>query len=103
LACYRATPDGLILTVRLTPRANRDSVDGVSVLSDGREVAVARVRAVPERGAANQALTSLVATALKVPKSAVAVVAGSSARLKQLRIAGDAALLARTISGWPKR
>ncbi|WP_287179828.1 DUF167 family protein, partial [Mesorhizobium sp.] len=47
--------------------------------------------------AANQALERLVAKALGVPRSAVSVVVGGTARLKTLRISGDPAALARGI------
>ena len=49
----------------------------------------ARVRAVPEDGKANQALEMLLARALGMPKSAVTVVAGHTARSKTLRIDGE--------------
>ena len=100
-SCYRREADGVLLTVRLTPRGGRDSVDGIGQLSDGREVVLARVRALPAEGEANTALAALVAKRLRVPKSAVTIVAGHTARVKQMRIAGDAAALAREIESWP--
>ena len=48
--------DHLRLEVRLTPRASCDLIEGEKLLSDGRRVLAARVRAVPEKGAANEAL-----------------------------------------------
>ena len=47
---------GVLITVRLTPRANRDAIDGVETLSDGRRVVKLRVRALPSEGEANAAL-----------------------------------------------
>ena len=44
--------DGLIVTVRLTPKAGRDSIDGIVHLSDGRTVLKARVSAAPSDGEA---------------------------------------------------
>lgn len=79
----------LLLTVRLTPKASRDDLDGVEELSDGRTVLKARVRAVPEKGAANAALIKLLAKSLKLPKSAISLESGSTARLKTLRLEGD--------------
>ena len=61
MRCYRVEPAAVVLTVRLTPRAARDSIDGVGTLSDGREVVLARVRAVPDKGEANRALVELLA------------------------------------------
>ncbi len=94
---YRADPRGILISVRLTPKAARDSLDGVAALADGRAVLRARVRAVPEKGVANRALCDLLAKALGVPKSAVEVVAGATARLKQVRVTGRPEELAPAI------
>ncbi len=85
--------------VRLTPRASRDGIDGVK--SGPNETYVrARVRAVPEDGRANAALVELVADEIGVPKSTVAVVAGHTARLKSLHVAGDPRALEQRITAW---
>jgi uncharacterized protein YggU (UPF0235/DUF167 family) len=86
--------------VRLTPRANRDSVDGVVMLSDGQQVATMRVRAVPEDGAANVALISLVAKTFGRPKSAVTLVRGATQRVKHVRIAGTPNALSAVVDSW---
>jgi uncharacterized protein YggU (UPF0235/DUF167 family) len=80
--------------VRLTPKGGRDVVDGLARLADGTSVLKARVRAAPEDGAANEALRRLLAKSFGVPASAVTLTSGATARVKQLRIAGDAAVLA---------
>ena len=67
------------MEVRVTPRATRNIVDGIR---DGR-VRV-RVTAPPADGAANSAVIAVVADALDVPKRAVPVVAGVTARYKVL-------------------
>ncbi len=100
MACYRVEPQGIVLTVRLTPRADRDAIEGTGVLADGEAVAHARVRAVPEDGAANKALVALLAKAFHRPKSAVDLVGGASARIKRLRIAGEPAALASIVESW---
>jgi uncharacterized protein (TIGR00251 family) len=100
LACFRRDADGIVLSVRLTPKANRDSVDGIGALSDGTEVALARVRAVPEDGAANAALVALMAKTFDVPKSAVTLVRGATQRVKQIRIAGAPDQLAAIVQTW---
>lgn len=63
---------------------------------DGSAVLRMRVRAVPDKGKANAAVTALLAKALDVPKSAVTLVTGDTARLKTLKVDGDCeALIAR--------
>jgi len=94
---FRLRDDGIDLFVRLTPKAALDRIDGVEATADGRTHLKARVRAVPENGAANTALERLLAKALGVPASSVSVVTGSTSRLKTLRIVGDAAVLADRI------
>jgi uncharacterized protein (TIGR00251 family) len=103
VACYRVEAGAIVVSVRLTPRADRDAVDGVGALADGRLVARVRVRAVPEGGEANAALVQVLAKAFGRPKSAVAVVAGAGQRVKQVRIAGDPRNLAQTVESWPLR
>ena len=86
--------DGLILSVRLTPKSARDEIDGLEQLSDGRTVLKVRVRAVPQDGEANEALLRLLAKALHISASAVRLEAGASSRLKTVHLKGDAETLA---------
>jgi len=94
---FRLRDNGIDLYVRLTPKAALDRIDGVETTADGRSNVKARVRAVPQNGAANQALERMMAKALGVPASAVSVVAGSTSRLKTLRILGEPAELAKSV------
>ena len=75
--------------MRLTPKGGRDAIDGIEILADGRAVLKARVRAAPSEGEANDALCRLIAKAVGVPPRDVALVAGATARIKRLAIAGD--------------
>jgi uncharacterized protein YggU (UPF0235/DUF167 family) len=84
---WETAADGLRLAVRATPNASRDAVEGVSVLSDGRAVLKVKVRAVPDKGAANAAVAVLLARELGLAKGSVALSSGSTARLKQFRLA----------------
>jgi len=70
--------------VRLTPRAGRDAVEGVD--ADGR--LRVRVAAPPIDGAANDALVRVMSAALDLPRSAVSIETGATARLKRVRIEG---------------
>ncbi len=91
---WRAGPGGITLTVRLTPKGGRDAIDGVARMADGRAMLKVRVRAAPTEGEANAAMIAVIARSLGVAPRAVALVAGATARIKRLQIAGDAADMA---------
>lgn len=93
----QATSDGIRLAVRLTPRAAQDRIDGPGNHADGKRILLARVRAVPEKGAANAALVKLVAKWLGVAASTVSLASGASARGKVLAIAGDPGILRQRV------
>ena len=85
------TPDieSATLAVLVTPKAGADAVDGFAETGeDGVRELKVRVRAVPDEGKANKAVCAVVAKFLRVPKSAVTVISGSTSRHKRLRIEG---------------
>ncbi len=82
--------DGIQIAVRVTPRGGRDALTAGT-----EEHFAARLSAPPVDGAANAALVPLVAKHFGVPKRAVTIVAGDTARLKRLHVAGDPQKLAR--------
>jgi uncharacterized protein len=90
---WRATPEGVIVACRLTPKGGRDAIDGVAQLADGSPVLAARVRSAPQAGEANQALCALLADRLGAPATGARVVAGSKSRLKQVAVSGDPSTL----------
>ncbi len=81
--------DGIVLTVRLTPRGGRDALDGVAIDAAGRAMLRARVSAPPEDGAANTALLALLADELGIAKKALTLAGGTTQRVKRVHIAGD--------------
>ncbi|HZC58241.1 MAG TPA: DUF167 family protein [Xanthobacteraceae bacterium] len=85
--------DGVTLDVRLTPRSARDALEGCECRADGRMVLKARVRAAPVEGEANEALRRLIAKELRLALRHIEVASGATARLKRLRIIGDARVL----------
>lgn len=89
MAAFAAAPDGLIVTVRLTPKGGRDAIDGIETLSDGNTVLKARVRAAPHEGAANDALCRLLAKAAGVPPRNVEIASGAASRIKRVKIVGE--------------
>jgi len=93
---WRIGGPGLLVRVRLTPKASRDAIEGVEATAGGPALK-ARVRAVPEDGAANVALERLLAEWLGVSRSSVALVSGGKSRVKTLGITGDGAALAAQV------
>lgn len=95
------SPDGLpwrrgagcvIVRVRVTPKSAKDTIDGIETTPDGPALR-ARVRAVPAEGQANAAIERLLAEWLGVPKTSVALSAGTKSRVKSLEITGDSATI----------
>lgn len=79
---------GVMIRVRVTPKSSRDEVGGIAATAQGPALKV-RVRAVPDKGAANTAVAATLAEWLGVPKSTVTLVSGATARIKSVAIAGD--------------
>lgn len=96
LPFVRMRSDGIDLFVRLTPKGARDQIEQGAGLEEAR--LRARVRAVPEKGAANRALEKLVAHWLDVPTRDVSVASGGKSRLKTVSVAGEPRLLAMKVA-----
>ena len=92
-AAWRPLDDGLAIAVRVTPRGGRDAL-----AAGTPEHFAARLAAAPVDGAANAGLVALVAKTFGVPKRAVTIISGETARLKRLHIVGDVATLAEIAS-----
>jgi uncharacterized protein (TIGR00251 family) len=71
------------ISVTVSPGASRSELVGRH--GEGWR---ARIAAPPEHGRANEALCTLLAKALRVPRRSVSVVAGHGARLKVVEIDG---------------
>jgi uncharacterized protein len=97
-APWRPNANGIALRVRLTPKSSRDAIEGLAVTADGPALK-ARVRAIPEDGAANAALERLVADWLGVTRNTVAVSGGGKSRVKTLAVSGDARALVAMLQG----
>ena len=63
-------------------------MDGWAVDADGRAYLKVRVASPPVDGAANAALVAFIAKTLRVPRSAVRLASGETARLKRLELQG---------------
>lgn len=77
---------GTLFTVRLTPKASRNVVQGWSEGAEGERILKASVTAVPEKGKANQALIALLSKEFKIPKSKLQIVRGETDRTKTVKV-----------------
>jgi uncharacterized protein YggU (UPF0235/DUF167 family) len=90
------------LAVRVTPRGGRDAIEGWTQDEAGRPILKLRVSAAAADGAANAAVIALLAKTLGRPKSAIAILRGDTARVKQVEVAGlEPAELARAVGPPP--
>jgi uncharacterized protein (TIGR00251 family) len=88
-----ATQGGIIIAVRVIPRAARSGIAG------RRDNALLiRLNAPPVEGAANAELLAVLADALDVPRRSVTIVSGAASKQKRVRIDGiDAGHAARRL------
>jgi uncharacterized protein (TIGR00251 family) len=84
---FSDSPAGSTIRVRVTPRAGRSRIAGLS--PDG--YLLVRIAAAPVDGAANDALVELLSDALDVPRRLIRVVTGERSRTKRLEIAAHGA------------
>lgn len=91
---------GLRLTVRVTPKSSRNSVDGLYSGADGSYAIKARVTAAPEKGKANKALISLLAKETGLAPSCMTVIGGVHARNKVILIEGEPGALEPQLRAW---
>jgi uncharacterized protein (TIGR00251 family) len=95
LPLFRPTTTGVIVTVRVTPRASRTAVAGLR-----GDVLLVKLAAAPVDGAANDALIALLSDAFELPRRNITIVAGDKSRTKRVELAGTstAAMDARLAS-----
>jgi uncharacterized protein (TIGR00251 family) len=80
------TPDGCTLTTRIHPGARKNTITGV------HDAALKiSLTTPPIEGRANEALIAFLSDHLHIPKSRIALVAGTTSRSKTLRITGKSA------------
>ncbi|GGA37142.1 DUF167 domain-containing protein [Pelagibacterium lentulum] len=76
----------LFIRVRVTPNAARNAVAGLVMRADNRQFLAIRTSALAENGKANSAVIAIVAKALGVTKTSIAIATGSQSREKTLLI-----------------
>lgn len=93
----RMLVQGTRVVVRLVPKAGTDAIEGWMKTADGMRVLKVRVAAAPERGKANAALIALLAKALDVPVSTIAIASGQTGRIKHVMLKGEVSRLGRRL------
>ncbi len=84
--------DGVTFSVHVQPRASRNGICGIQ----GDAIKL-RLTSPPVEGEANRLCTEFLAKLLKVPKSAVTIIAGDKSRHKTIRVAGTTAQAVRDL------
>lgn len=94
---WTASAGGVRLSLRVTPNAGRDVIEGVETRPGAGPQLRVRVRDVPDKGRANKGVLKLLAAALGVPASSLTLVSGETARDKIIDISGDPQALASAL------
>jgi uncharacterized protein (TIGR00251 family) len=81
-------PDGVRLSVKVTPCAARSGIAGIAADADGRSYLAVRVTAPPEAGKATAELIKLLARRLGLAASGLHLVSGASTRRKVVQVDG---------------
>lgn len=93
---------GACLYVHLTPKSSQDRIDGLKTIPDGGIYLKIRVRAVPEKNQANQALIKRLSKSIGVPVSTLAIASGPKNRAKIIRLIGPPDASATKLQRWLK-
>lgn len=88
-----------MLAIWVTPRSAKPGIGGWRGGTDGREELEVRIAEAPVDGAANGAVVRLLAEALGVSRSKVALVSGTASRHKRIAIPFDLEEARRRIRG----
>jgi len=96
LSPFAAVADGVVVAIKLTPRAKGAGIDGVVAAAAGVKPTAflkVRVAAAPEAGKANDELIALLARAWRLKRGDLRLIAGRADRTKRIHVAGDPAQL----------
>ena len=89
---WRATGEGVMVAVKVQPKARRPGIQGRVPALEGERLRIGVTEAA-EDGRANAAACATLAAGLGIAASLVSVAIGATSRQKTLRVMGDPALL----------
>ena len=79
----RQTSSGIILSVKVQPRARKNAISGA--VGDALKLALT---APPVEGKANQAVIDFLADFFEIPRSSITIASGKTSRLKVVHVSG---------------
>jgi len=94
--------DGVVIAVRLTPKAGANAIRGAAQDADGSAFLKVAVTEPPEDGKANAAMLKLLAKTWKLPKTSLTVASGATSRRKVVHVAGDGPALSAMLEEWAR-
>ncbi|MBR1648977.1 MAG: DUF167 domain-containing protein [Alphaproteobacteria bacterium] len=97
---YKVTPQGIVLSVRITPNAGKTEVKGVFIDADGGEFLKISVVSIPEKGKANQELIKFLSKSLKLAKTMLMIISGETSHLKKVLITADESYVLPKLREW---
>lgn len=80
---WKETPEGIIIPVKVSPKASKNTIVGW----ENGELKI-RISAQPEKGNANEELLFFLSKELKISKSQIKLISGSTSRHKRLCLTG---------------
>ena len=83
MGLFNPTKTGVLVTVRVTPRAGRTAIAGVR-----GDTLLVKLAAAPVDGAANDALIAFLSEVFELPRRNIAIVAGVRSRTKRVELVG---------------
>ena len=93
-ACVVPVRDGVLVNIKVTPRARRQGVE-----PPGSDAALGvRVTAPADDGRANAAVIALLAETWDIPRQALSIAAGTGSRRKRIHVRGEPEALVRHLT-----
>lgn len=97
---FEPVSDGVRIAVRLSPKASRAGVAGLSIDAEGRAYVKMRVTAPARDGKANTALLKLLAKEWGLARGSLRIGSGKHDRRKTVHLAGDPPFLMEKLRCW---
>lgn len=98
MAWFEAEDGNIIITLRVIPRAAKNSIQGI--MGDTLKV---RIQAPPVEGKANAGLVKFISKQWNIPRSNIEILSGETGRNKRLRISHPTDALRKVLEALGER